>query len=597
MKKNTLLVCFSICVAFCRAQMPATGNQPSFLHIHYVDKDSSITGVNLQRQFSSQFECIEYISRIPSLLNANGYPAASVDSSWFELQDVHIKLYVGRRYQWFRLIPDSIEQKALDQSGFIAKNYSNRPIDIAELRSVQQRLLDHYENNGYPFAAVYLDSIRLIDDQLQAKLKVKTGPLYHIDSMRIYGKAKVSRKFLQHYLNIPNGSIYSKQKLEQVSKRLLELPYLQEQQPSDITMLGKGALLNLYIVPKRSSQANFLVGFLPATGQTGKLQVTGDVNLNLKNALSNGESILINWQQLQPKSPRLNLAYQQPYIFNSNFGIDFQFDLFKKDSSFLQINGLLGLQYLLSANQSGKIFFQNQRTFLLLSGIDTNQVKATKQLPPNVDVSASNFGVDYEFYNTNYRLNPKSGNELKVTASVGIKKISPNNDILNLKEPGFNYASLYDSVKLRSYQFRVKVTAAHFVQLGKQSTLKLGMNAGMFSSQSIFRNELFQLGGYRLLRGFDEESIYATQYLVPVAEFRYLVSLNSYFFVFADGGFARNKYQSVDQKNSFISSGIGLVFETKLGLLNISYAVGKRNDIPFNLRSASKIHFGYVNYF
>jgi hypothetical protein len=46
-----------------------------------------------------------------------------------------------------------------------------------------------------------------------------------------------------------------------------------------------------------------------------------------------------------------------------------------------------------------------------------------------------------------------------------------------------------------------------------------------------------------------------------------------------------------------VSTGLGMAFETKFGLLNVSYAIGKRDDVKFNLRGASKIHFGYVNYF
>ena len=49
--------------------------------------------------------------------------------------------------------------------------------------------------------------------------------------------------------------------------------------------------------------------------------------------------------------------------------------------------------------------------------------------------------------------------------------------------------------------------------------------------------------------------------------------------------------------NQFIGAGLGLVYETKLGLLNISYALGKRDDIKLNIREASKLHFGYINYF
>lgn len=139
--------------------------------------------------------------------------------------------------------------------------------------------------------------------------------------------------------------------------------------------------------------------------------------------------------------------------------------------------------------------------------------------------------------------------------------------------------------------------AAHYFPVGKQATFKVALNGGVFISPGIFRNELFQIGGYRLLRGFDEESIYATQYGVFTAEYRYRLALNSFLFGFVDGGLVRNKYQTVDLKNSFIGIGLGLAFETKFGLLNISYALGKRDDVKFSIREASKIHFGYVNYF
>jgi outer membrane protein assembly factor BamA len=138
---------------------------------------------------------------------------------------------------------------------------------------------------------------------------------------------------------------------------------------------------------------------------------------------------------------------------------------------------------------------------------------------------------------------------------------------------------------------------AHYFTTGKRSTLKAVLNAGIFNSPNVFRNELFQIGGYKLLRGFDEESIYATRYLVSTAEYRYLVGLNSYLFGFVDAGWVKNKYQAVNVANNFISTGIGILFETKLGLLNMSFAIGKRNDVNFNLSQSSKIHFGYINYF
>ena len=569
------------------------------LIIKLVDKDSLFNQqpLGLKTGFVNMPQCADYINQLPALLNIKGYMAASVDKTVLDTNVASIELYLGLQQQWVTLNTDSIEKNALDESGFIAKKFLNKPVDFNQAAVLKERLLGYYEKHGYPFAAVYLDNYRIDSNAIQAALKVNKGPLYHLDSIRVYGKIKISNSFLQRYLGIPNGSLYNREKLEQVSKRMLELPYLQEQQSSDVTMLGTGSILNLYLQPKRSSQVNFLIGFLPANNQTNQLQLTGDVNLNLKNSLGNGETILLNWQQLQIQSPRLNIGYQQPYIFKSPFGLDFSFELFKKDSTFLQLNAQFGIQYLFAGNQSGKLFFQQQSTSLLGAGVDTNLVKITKRLPPNIDIKATNIGIDYEWNKTNYRFNPRSGNEIKLLASAGIKTINKNNDILSLKNNEFNYGSLYDSIKLKTYQLRVKINAAHYFPVGRAATLKTQLNAGIYSSQTIFKNDLFQIGGYKLLRGFDEESIFATRYAVFTAELRYLAGQNSYLFAFADGGGVKTTYQSVNNNNIFISTGIGMVFETKLGMLNMSFAIGKRDDVPFDLRRAAKIHFGYINYF
>jgi outer membrane protein assembly factor BamA len=600
MSKGNFLACKKWVIIIALVLPHFVSAQSSYkLVVNYVDKDGIAKNQlpQIESTFTDRATCNIYISGLISSLSSKGFVAASIDKIIEQENQTTIHLYLGKKYQWITLTPIGIEKRAIDVSGYTDKQFFKKPINMSLLQTIQQRILNYYENNGYPFAEVYLDSVQLNDDKVDALLKVKTGVLYKIDSIRQLGTAKMNNKFLQRYLDISNGSLYSKAKLQQIDKLLLQLPYLQPTQPSDITMLAHGSVVNIYHANKKSSQVSAIVGFLPSATQTGKLQITGDVNLNLKNTFGNGETLIAVWQQLQLKSPRLNLGYQQPYLFGSRFGVDFLFDLFKKDSSFLQLQAQLGTQYQLSANQSGKLFVQWQNTFLLADGVDTNFVRNTKTLPPNIDVTAVNVGLDYELNTTDYRLNPRSGNELKLTTTVGIKNIKPNNQIINIKDPSFNYASLYDTLKKKTYQLKVKLTAAHFFPVGKQATVKLGINAGVYSSPNMFRNELFQIGGYRLLRGFNEESIFASTYATSTLEYRYRLGLNSNLFGFIDGGWVQNKYQQLNLKNTFTSAGLGILFETKFGLLNLSYALGKRNDIPFNIREASKIHFGYINYF
>ena len=579
------------------AQKPAAALPPYALQVHYKDSSIKPAAPVIKTSFSNLRQVTDYINGLPQLLASKGYATASVDSVWQQKNTFHISLYLGTKYNWIALRTSGIDKSLLTKSGYSAKNFLGQPMNIADVDLIKEKLLSSYENEGFPFAQLYLDSVTINENNISAVLTVNKGLLYRIDSIRNYGKLKLNQRFLQQYLGIINGSTYSREKLKDVDRRMLELPYAQTMQQSTLNMLGSGSILNLYVDNKKSSEISAIFGFLPDANHTGKFQLTGDVNLDLKNVFGSGEGILFKYRALQPKSPRLNLGYDKPFILRSAFGLSFLFELFKKDSSYLQVNAQAGLQLNLSAYQSGKVIVQWQTSSILQGGIDTNVVVFQKKLPDIIDTKSVNAGIVYAYSKTNYKFNPLRGNELTATALAGIKNISKNNEIVSLKSGGYNYESLYDSVKLRSYQLRLSVSAAHYFPLTKKSTFKAALNTGIYSSPTVFRNDAFQIGGYRLLRGFDEESIYATQYAVLTAEYRSLLSLNSYLYGFTDIGGTKTRYTGVNTHNLFIGGGIGIVYETKAGLLNLSLALGKRDDTPFSLREAAKIHFGYVNYF
>jgi outer membrane translocation and assembly module TamA len=575
-----------------------TLNTTSFtLSVYYKDTAIAVELPTIKTSFENLQLLYDYANTLPQQLSTKGYPIASIDSSWQIGDTLHISLYLGKKYNWVQLRTVGIDKSILVKSGYTEKSFTNKPLNIVELETIKEKLLSIYENEGYPFALIYLDSITIIENNISAALTVNKILLYKIDSIKNYGKLKLNTKFLQRYLNISNGSTYSYEKLLDVDRKLLELPFAEPVSVSSLNMLGSGAILNINVNTKKSSEASAIFGFLPDANNTGKFQLTGDVNLDLKNVFGAGEGLLLKYQSLQPKSPRLNLGYEKPYIFGSAFGISFLFEFFKKDSSFLQVNAQAGLQLSLSKYQTGKIIIQWQNNNILQGGIDTNTIRQQKRLPDIIDVKSVNAGINYEYRNTNYKFNPIRGTEINLHILTGIKNIQKNNDVLSLKSPTYNYESLYDAIKLKSYQLKVKLVAAHYFQLSKSSTFKAAINAGIYNSPNIFRNEVFQIGGYKLLRGFDEESIYATQYGVFTAEYRFLNSLNSYIFGFVDAGSTKTTYQSINNNNFFTSAGVGIVLQTKAGLLNLSLALGKRDDVPFNLRQASKIHFGYINYF
>lgn len=568
------------------------------VHYRAVDADSAtIQKVELQTKFITRIDANAYLAQLTSLLRSKGFVTASVDSLRLDSSQGRVVLFLGDQYKWTSIHTLSQDQELLDAIRWPASSLAGT-MDFNTLHNWQQRILDYLEDNGHPFGKTYLDNISIHSNEVEATLHIDQGPIYKIDSIRVYGDAKVDNEFLQKYLEIPNGSIYNRKKLLDVGKKLSELSYVQVERQANISYLGTGSVLNLYLKAKRNSQINALVGFLPNSDPLSHSQflLTVDANILLHNALSMGETIGLMWQQLQKGSPRLNIIYQQPYIFHSQFGLSFAFDMYKQDSIYLNINMNLGATYRVTTNQSATIFLLRRQT--IVSTIDTFAVIRTKQLPLEGDVSSINLGLSYDYSGTDYRFNPRRGNELSVTGSAGTKNIKKNSTILKLKDPSnpsYNFEHLYDTVKQNVYQFRITATAAHYLPLGKQSTVKLAVNGGLFSSANYFRNELFQIGGYKLLRGFNEESQYVSQYAIGTVEYRYLLGLNSAFFVFADGGYGKHLLEA-KQDHTYIGTGIGLSFETKAGIINLAWAVGKRDDTDLNLRE-SKIHIGFASYF
>lgn len=567
--------------------------QSYILHIKGVDKDSlGIAPLQLQQSFTSSSALRIYVSKLATLLQRKGYVAASVDSIIDTGNKITAHVYFGEYYKNLQLTISDGDRPVLARLGWpVVAGKSDVP--ITEYYKYSNQILNYFQDNGYPFASVTIDSINTSQRQMSGLLRVEKGYFYKFDSIRVLGDARISKNFLYHYLSIKPGEPYNNSKLLKLNQYLMDLSYLQQVQPWSMTMLNTGSMLNLYLTPKRSNQVNILAGFLPANQQIGgKVLLTVDANLLLKNAFGSGETVGVIWQQLQPKSPRLNLQYTQPYLFKSPFGTDINFQLFKKDSAFLNIQAHFGLAYGATADRTAKLFIQSRQTNVL--SVDTLLIRRTKQLPEVTDVSMINLGVSYDLSTLNYRLNPRTGGDYSFIIIAGSKTIKKNNTITQLKDPFYNYASLYDTINLSSYQLSFQLKAAQYFKTGKQSTWKIAVQSGWYQSPTYFRNELFQIGGYKTLRGFDEESIYTNRYLVGTVEYRYLVGQNSNFFIFSDGG--STFHPNISTAYQYISGGIGMSLETKSGVFNISYATGKRNDLSFDIRQA-KIHIGFVSIF
>ena len=571
------------------------------LELVYKDKvsDALADAYPVVSEFSEKDEYRSFLKNqfIPSW-RKKGFLEISIDSLIEEQSNVKAWIHVGPRYAWGTLVLDSNLQAVSTSFDAPLQVKPGEVMSIDQLVSLQTYYLSMLEENGYPFASVRLDSSYFINNELFGRLTADKGPLYSIDSIHVEGRVRVNKNFLIQYLGLGDGSPYKKSLLDQVSKRIAELGFVREIRKWSLSLTGTGAILNLFLEPVQNSRFNLLAGFMPSNEQLGgKLLLTGDAEMDLKNVFGGGENLYLNWQQIQVRSPRLQLGFMKPYLLSSNTGVDFNFNLLKKDSSFLTLNTRLGLRYEIKPRQTAKLYFQQFSSNLL--DVDTNSIKQAGKLPAFLDATTSNIGVDFNFNATDYYLNPQKGYELEVNFLGGIRKIKKNNVITQLKGVGVSapdFNRLYDSLSLNTSQFRLNAKLNHYLKIGSQSTLKTGIQTGWILGKQLLLNELYQIGGIKTLRGFDEESLFASGFVISTLEYRFLLSRASYLFGFVDGAYVERK-TSIDTKRAFYGgAGLGISLETKTGLFSLAYAAGKRPNAALNLREA-KIHFGFITLF
>ncbi len=532
-----------------------------------------------------------------------GYLTGSLDSLVTAQTKNSAYFSAGETFTWANLIPGDIDEELLNRTGYRLNTLKGKPFHYGELVKMQEAALAAAENNGYPFAVVWLDSIEIKDNNsISAKLNVKKNLYVTFKGIEIQGEdVKISNRFLQNYLDIRAGEPYSLEKVKNVPKLLRDLPFLQETRSSKVSFRGSEATVNLFLKKKKASKFDFLLGFLPRSQETGsRLLLTVDGMFATRNLLGAGESIRLEFRQLKPETQRLDVEAGYPYIFGTSFGVDGDFSLYKRDSTFLDLEYDAGVSYLFDARHSLKAFWRGKRSFLLV--IDEDNILDTRTLPENLDTELNDFGLEHRIERLDYRFNPRKGFSFTTRASAGFKSVKTNNSIINLEDPDdpeFRFASLYDSLDTRTVQYQIGTDWQWFVPLFPEGrgTFMLGNKTGAFIAPTpIFNNERFRIGGMKVLRGFDEESVNASLYSVFTAEYRILLGQNSYVHTFFDYGLVRSKTQTELVNDTPFGFGAGLNFDTRVGVFGITYAYGKQFDNPIDFRAA-KIHFGYINYF
>ena len=555
------------------------------LEVISLANSSIIKKIDYKKIFVSKKDREKELQNIIFSLYDNAYLVAKYDSLLYDSLSMKAYVNTGAIYKWAYLKKGNVDEGILSEIHFREQLYNNKPIYYKDVAKLQEKLLVYCENNGYPFASIKLDSIAINENTISAQLKLTKNKLVNIDSVSIKGNAKIAPVYLYNYLSIKPGDPYNESLINKADMRIKELPFINATNTSVVAFSEKETKLILFLDKKKASQFDGFVGILP-NEQTSKVLLTGDVHLKLQNSINRGELIELNWRSLQKNTQDLKTRLTYPFLFSTPFGIDYNFKLYKKDTLFIEVNQNIGIQYLLIGGNYFKVFLNNKKSNLL----STKGLEFQTTLPTYADISSNIYGLGYKSEKFDYRFNPRTGYSFNINVGVGTKNIK--------KNPKLNPVA-YNNVTLHSTQYNSDLEASWYLPIKNRSTLKLAMQAAYLLTESIFENELFRIGGFKTLRGFDEESINASAYSIFTLEYRYLLEQNSYLYLFTDGAYYENmsiSFNGKDRDDTPIGFGAGISFETKAGIFSINYALGKQFDNPIYLKSG-KVHFGIISYF
>ena len=542
-------------------------------------------------------------------LHGKGYLMASVDTVFWDSTEVEAYLLRGEQYKWAQLANGNVEEGLLSAVGYRERFYQGEPFYYKEISRLQEKLLDYLDNHGYPFAQVYLDSIRVQDQQIAARLYCNRGPVMTFGALQIKGKSRPGRKnktqkvriregFLSSYLGIREGKLYSEKLVQKLQTRLQALRYLSSYQAPYVVFQDNQATVNLFLMDRPSSRIDVLLGLLPSQDPVTRQQrfdFTGTIDIDLVNPFGTGKRLQFQYEQLTLGTSDLMLRVQWPYLFQTPLGVDAAFMLYRRDSSFIDVIGDVGIQYFFNGNSYLKAFWRNTTTNLI--NIDVVRVRQTRRLPTQLDLQNSAFGLEFYYDRLDYRYNPRKGFEASIKGSVAFKRVRPNasiEEISDPEEPSFDFGTLYDTVSTNAVQYRFTAQYSQFIGLWKWSTALLRYQGGLVWSQGpVYDNETFRIGGTQRLRGFDEESIFATWYNIITLEWRFLFGRNSYAYAFGDVAYVERRTAGANEADWPYGVGIGVALETKAGIFALSYALGSQQGNPIQFNSG-KVHFGYV---
>ena len=395
-----------------------------------------------------------------------------------------------------------------------------------------QDLLFWFNNQGYPYAQIELDTLILDRPASEFTWNIYLGKRTVLDTL-ITLNSLFNKKTLQRCINYQINQPYSSDKIQKIPSALNQISFLKPNAQVIIRMHSETFSIAIQADRKKNNVISALVALQPKPNSTQSL-LTGNIDLELYNTIKQAETLEFHWKRPQPKSQSLAFKLGSPFTAGLPLGFQVEFTSFLRDSTFSSTD--LSLRILTKMSD--------------LNGFSVAVNRSTNTHFQTASIFGNTQNKSYSLRYARYSSDPNSINFI-IEGLAGNRKIQ--------------YEASNSVKKIYAIKGRIwtKFNMNNF--LFANATAEVNTTF----SDSLFDNEIARLGGTKNLRAFIEESIYTSQYAMLNVDIGLALGAEIQAFIFGDLASTREPVKKI-----YYDSGLGFRFQQENGSVSITYGVG-----------------------
>lgn len=471
---------------------------------------------------------------------------------------------------------DAFLQKKISQS---METRIGRPFLESILDKDIERILDFFENNGYPLARVQIQSLEFAWEKnrplINILLNAEPGPLVRIQSVRVLGNTLTRTGVILRESRLLPQKPFSRKAIQEARDHLIRLGFFREVEDPEIVIIRNQAMVTLKIKEGATNTFDAVAGYNPPQNERDTGYFTGRIELGFSNLLGTGRFLEAYWEKKDRLSQAMRFGYEEPWFLGKPVypGVRFRQEI--RDTLYIEREWRFSLRFAPFRQLSGAIEAGTRE--IVIDSLGSSMLGLAQT--PSVFWSAK---LDYSTLDE--PLNPAQGVRYHTEFTAGRKK--------NIG-PAFLIAEQNLKPNVHTRSIRADVEAA--LPLWGRQVFDLGIHGAEIRSGDPFvpASDHIRFGGSGTLRGYPEDAFRGSLAAWFNAEYRYLFGRYSRAFVFLDGGMYQRREKEIGLvKGGKIGYGFGMRLETKLGIMGVDFGLGARETF---LRG--KVHVRLVNQF